>query len=144
MMPVQWLLTGLTVVFRSGKTIVVGGLLLAVLAVFSMLLLERNAARREVMAQSRTLAQQQEQIALLQDSVTKQLQSIRRQNQAVNALKAASDAQIQAGASALARAQQTGQALAVQIQHLNDKNRAADVVTKRSCEDALREWRAGR
>ncbi|MBU3895405.1 hypothetical protein KH388_22190 [Serratia rubidaea] len=141
---IKLLLSVVAAGLRNGKWVVVGAVVLGVAGVMVTLLLERNAARRTVAEQTRALALRQTQIVQLQTGVTQLRQRIDRQNQAVDMLKADAAARQQAAAEAMARALQAGETWQAQIRRLNAKNRAAEAGKGRTCDDALREWRAGR
>ncbi|QRR07635.1 hypothetical protein FPJ27_15325 [Burkholderia sp. MS455] len=148
MMVIQALLGGLGgaagLAVRHWKAVVALVLLSIAALVIGTLVVERDAARRQVASQAHTIATQREQIDQLQTSVTQLKQAIDQQNAAVQRLAAAATLRERAAAAALARAQQGSETLRAQIAHLNAKNRTAAAAKGRTCDDALREWRAGR
>ncbi|HCF3047465.1 hypothetical protein ACM714_27555 [Pseudomonas aeruginosa] len=119
-------------------------LIVGVVLVVSALVVERNAARQEVVRQAQAIATQQEQIKRLRQSMEQLQVAIEQQNVAVQRVAESSAQRQQAASVALEQALQASGALRAEIAGLKAKNQTAAAVKEKSCEDALREWRAGR
>lgn len=129
---------------RHWKALVLLVLVGGVALVITTLLAERNAARQEAAREAQTIATQREQIDRLEQSVAQLQHAIEQQNAAVQQVSEESLQRQQAANVAMEQAQRSSVALQTEIARLKARNQAAAVVKEKSCDDALREWRAGR